>query len=84
MRHTRTIAICTVIVIVSIVAVIAVFHGRATERPPVHLAASPSAGTTIRPGSYLGVYAAGVPESYAGIKILHRKDWDQARRRRLL
>ena len=27
----------------------------------------PSAGTTIRPGSYLGVYAPGVPQSYAGI-----------------
>jgi mannan endo-1,4-beta-mannosidase len=45
-----------------------VLHGASTNRRSVDPDAPASAAHPLPPGSYLGVYEPGVPESYAGVK----------------
>ena len=67
-RHLQIMAICAVIIAASVVAVIAAFSGKSAGGKPFDPAAPPLPSAPIRPGSYLGVYAPGVPASYAGIR----------------
>jgi mannan endo-1,4-beta-mannosidase len=64
LRWTAVIAVVSAVTLIVSVFVVLVAGGKA--KPPVH----PRQGHTAlpaTPGSYLGVYAAGVPSSYAGV-----------------
>ena len=67
MRSTRIVTICTVIITAAIVAFIANFYATASGSRSLDPTVPPSPGAPVKPGSYFGVYAPGVPGSYAGI-----------------
>jgi mannan endo-1,4-beta-mannosidase len=62
----RIVAIAAAIMTTAAIALVAGLHGWFAGDKSVDPTA-PSAGP-IAPGTYLGVYAAGVPESYAGVR----------------
>jgi Glycosyl hydrolase family 26 len=68
MRPARVVTVWAVVVTAAVIAVIAGFYVTSVGGRPDASAGPPSAAVHHRPGSYLGVYTAGVPQSYAGVR----------------
>ncbi len=65
---TRVVVIAAAIVTVAAAAMVSLLHGKPTAGKPVDPTAPPSAAAPAKPRTFLGVYTAGVPESYAGVQ----------------
>lgn len=62
-RLTRLVVIGAAIITAGAIALVSSLHGRSNDP-----AATPSAAARAKPGSFLGVFVRGVPQSYAGIR----------------
>ena len=60
-------AICAIIIIAAAIVLATVLHGKSAGAKSIDPDAPTSAARPLPPGSYLGVYEPGVPESYAGV-----------------
>jgi mannan endo-1,4-beta-mannosidase len=68
MKIRRSAEIVAVTVIAAMIAVIALLSNKSAGEKSFDPSTPPPPGSAVRPGSYLGVYTPGVPQSYAGIK----------------
>jgi mannan endo-1,4-beta-mannosidase len=65
---TKVVVVAAAIITTAAIALISGLHGRFSGDKLVDPAAPPSAAVSHKPGTFLGVYTAGVPESWAGVK----------------
>jgi mannan endo-1,4-beta-mannosidase len=64
---TRTVVIAAAVIAGAAVALVTVLSGRSPDGTRTNVAAPPSAAAPLGPRTFLGVYAQGVPQSYAGV-----------------
>jgi mannan endo-1,4-beta-mannosidase len=62
------IVIMAAIITSAAIVLVSVSHGKSTSDKAVDPAAAPTSARPITPGSYLGVFVRGVPQSYAGVR----------------
>jgi mannan endo-1,4-beta-mannosidase len=67
MKLTRIVTIAAAIITVMAIALVANLYGKSAARKSVDPSAPPPPAALPMPGSYIGVYAPGVPQSYAGV-----------------
>ena len=67
MKLTRIVTIAAAIITVTAIALVADLYGKSAARKSVDPSAPPPRAAPLMPGSYIGVYATGVPQSYAGV-----------------
>jgi Glycosyl hydrolase family 26 len=65
-RPRRTVTTSAVIITAAVIAVIVALYGKSAGGKSFDPVTPPT--SAVPPGSYIGVYAPGVPESYAGIR----------------
>ena len=75
MRILRLLAVGLAIIAAAAIVVVAAHHDAATAGPPrpATITSAPPVTLPAAPGSYLGVYAAGVPGSLAGVNAFARQ-----------
>jgi mannan endo-1,4-beta-mannosidase len=67
MRVMRIVAVLAVVIAAAAIIVVAVRHDKSVVSDPPVSSVSPPVTLPSKPGTYLGVYASQVPESYAGV-----------------
>jgi hypothetical protein len=68
-RRSRVAIICTAILTVTVIAVVtAVLYNNSAGNGFADPAAPQPGAAPLRPGSYIGVYVPGVPQSYTGVR----------------
>jgi Glycosyl hydrolase family 26 len=65
---TRIVVIVAAVITVAAIGLVGSLHSRPSNDTPVNPAAPPTAAPPLKPRTLLGVYAAGAPKSYAGIR----------------
>lgn len=68
MKFTRTVKVVALAIAAAAIALAGLILAKSVSPGSADPPATPSAGALATPGRYLGVYAPGVPESYAGVQ----------------
>ena len=66
--RTGVVVVCAAAITAAVIAAVSIVHGNSAHGSLNNPAVLPPSDSRPMPGSYIGVYAAGVPQSYAGIR----------------